>query len=178
MAMKYLDLPFTMRDIPSLDEIRRQEKRLGLSLPAVPLRALLRLMRVGNDVKASIESNLMKHDLSLARFALLAQLIRADHHQLTPSALAQQAGVTRATVTGVLDGLEKRGWVERRTHPEDRRSILVVLTDSGMSFMREILPDHIRYITSMIKDIEEADLARLLKTLDALEANIGEETDA
>lgn len=175
--MKYLDLPFTMRDIPSLDEIHRQEKRLGISLPAVPLRALLRLMRVGNDVKASMEANLLKSDLSLARFALLAQLLRAEHHQLTPSKLALQAGVTRATVTGVLDGLEKRGWVERQTHPEDRRSVLVVLTDSGMSFMREILPDHVRYITSMIQDIEEQDLAHLLTTLDSLETNIADVTD-
>lgn len=176
--MNHLDLPFTMRDIPTLEEIRHQEERLGIVLPAVPLRALLRLMRVSNDVQAAVEAHLQKSDLSMARFVLLSQLMRSETHQLTPSKLAEQAGVTRATVTGVLDGLEKRGWVKRHRHPEDRRSVIVKLTDSGISFVREILPHHVRHIASIIKDIAEPDLTELMTTLERIEENLVEGTDA
>lgn len=170
--MNHLDLPFTMQDIPSLAEIRRQNQALGTALPEVPLRALLRLMRVGNDVQTAIAAHLQAQGISTARFVLLAQLMRADGHQLTPSELAEGSGVTRATVTGLIDGLANSHWVERKLHPGDRRSVIVQLTEAGIDFLRSILPDHAETIVCMIRHIPEEDLVRLETTLDRVEANI------
>ena len=170
--MNYLDLPFTLKDIPSLDEIRRQEERLQIDLPAVPLRALLRLMRVGTDVQAAIAAQLQQSGVSLPRFVLLVQLMRAEDQRLTPSELAEKAGVTRATVTGLLDGLEKRGWIERKGHPDDRRSVIVQLTAPGTAFIREILPGHLDYITSLITGLAEPELLHLMETLERVERNL------
>src|SRR6266446_116721 len=49
----------------------------------------------------------------------------ARHGPLSPSALAQRASLHPATLTGILDRLERGGWVARERSPSDRRSILV-----------------------------------------------------
>jgi DNA-binding MarR family transcriptional regulator len=49
----------------------------------------------------------------------------ARHGPLTPSALARTAGLHPATVTGILDRLERGGWITRDRDPSDRRAVLV-----------------------------------------------------
>ena len=170
--MNHLDLPFTTQDIPSREEIRQQNERLQLALPETGLHAVLRLMRVGNDLQAAVGAHIQEHGISMARFDILAHLLRADDHQLTPSVLADRAGVTRATVTGLIDGLEKSLWVRREVHPNDRRSVIVELTEEGIAFLRGILPDHAEYITRMVRDIPDEDLLQLERTLARLEKNL------
>ncbi|HEY3008644.1 MAG TPA: MarR family transcriptional regulator [Micromonosporaceae bacterium] len=51
--------------------------------------------------------------------------VLAREGPLSPSALARRAGLHPATMTGVLDRLERAGWIERARHPSDRRAILV-----------------------------------------------------
>jgi DNA-binding MarR family transcriptional regulator len=49
----------------------------------------------------------------------------ARNAPLSPSALARRAGLHPATVIGVLDRLERGGWVARERDPSDRRAVLV-----------------------------------------------------
>ena len=49
----------------------------------------------------------------------------ARHGPLTPSALARRAGLHPATMTGILDRLERAGWVARDRDPSDRRAVLI-----------------------------------------------------
>lgn len=52
--------------------------------------------------------------------------------------LGQKLQITSATMTGILDRLEKMALIERRRHPHDRRAILVCLTNQGLSHAKEI----------------------------------------
>lgn len=49
----------------------------------------------------------------------------ARHGPLSPSALARRAGLHPATMTGILDRLERGGWVTRDRDPADRRGVVV-----------------------------------------------------
>src|SRR6266849_5477498 len=49
----------------------------------------------------------------------------AGHGPLSPSALARRAGLHPATMTGILDRLERGGWVARERDPADRRAVVV-----------------------------------------------------
>jgi DNA-binding MarR family transcriptional regulator len=54
--------------------------------------------------------------------------------------VAAEAGISKGTLTGVADTLEKRGLLERRAHPDDARRVLLHLTPSGLQLMAELFP--------------------------------------
>jgi DNA-binding MarR family transcriptional regulator len=61
----------------------------------------------------------------------------ASYGPLSPSALARRAGLHPATVTGILDRLERGGWVARERDPSDRRAVVVrALTGRTAELMR------------------------------------------
>ena len=83
-------------------------------------------------------------DLKAADLECLDLITR--YGPLSPSALAQRAGLHPATLTGILDRLERGGWIDRDRHPSDRRGVVVraargrgaeilrlYLVDSGMN---------------------------------------------
>jgi DNA-binding MarR family transcriptional regulator len=82
--------------------------------------------------------------------------------------LAEALACTRATVTGIVDTLEKKALVRREPHPEDRRSMLVKLTDEGRSLLRST-PGLEKTFGSCCCDLlpppETQELRRLLKKL-------------
>jgi DNA-binding MarR family transcriptional regulator len=68
---------------------------------------------------------------------LVLGLLR-DNGSMSPSELGSRLIVTRATVTGLLDSLEKPGFVRRLRHPTDRRSIIVEITDDGLAVLAQV----------------------------------------
>jgi DNA-binding MarR family transcriptional regulator len=59
------------------------------------------------------------------------------HGPLNPSALARRAGLHPATMTGILDRLERGGWIARDRDPDDRRAVVIrVLRDRGGELFR------------------------------------------
>jgi long-chain acyl-CoA synthetase len=91
-----------------------------------PARVLARLTRV-------VESALGDDDLSLSQYRLLAFLSQGDW---AASALADRLQVSRPSITGLVDGLVKRGLVERRPRADDRRRVDHVLTAAGRTALR------------------------------------------
>lgn len=65
--------------------------------------------------------------LTHGQFFMLIALLEEDGVQ--PSQLAEKTALDRPTVTGLLDRLERDGWVERRLDPSDRRTLRVHLTE-------------------------------------------------
>jgi DNA-binding MarR family transcriptional regulator len=59
------------------------------------------------------------------------------HGSLSPTALARRAGLHPATMTGILDRLERGGWIVRERDPSDRRAVLVrVIHDRYAELLR------------------------------------------
>ena len=61
-----------------------------------------------------------------------------DEDDVTSHALGQRLQITSATMTGILDRLEKMELIERKPNPEDRRAILVCLTQRGLDLADKI----------------------------------------
>jgi MarR family 2-MHQ and catechol resistance regulon transcriptional repressor len=82
--------------------------------------------------------------------------------------LAEALACTRATVTGIVDTLEKKALVRRVPHPDDRRSTLVTLTEGGKEALQST-PGLEEKFDSCCCDLlpaeESAELIRLLKKL-------------
>src|SRR5919112_6657199 len=70
----------------------------------------LHLLRAGDEAFRVVESHLAQHEISQGRFGVLMALWgncqRSGRDVLTPAELAERTGVTRATITGLVDTLE------------------------------------------------------------------------
>ena len=88
---------------------------------ASPARVLARLAR-------QVEHALADAELSIPQYRLLAYLAKGDE---AASHLADKLAVSRPSVTALVDGLVKRGFVERHAREDDRRRIDHVLTPAG-----------------------------------------------
>ncbi len=87
---------------------------------------------------------------------------------LPPHQIAERLIISRATVTGLLDSLEKRGYVRRLPHSSDRRMLLIELTDSGRQVaheFRQLVHQHEKTWLSGFNQTEQEQLIALLRRL-------------
>jgi DNA-binding MarR family transcriptional regulator len=96
--------------------------------------ATRRRRRLSNTIKESlrelsIQLSLLNHrvgaNLKLKDVDLDCLDLISRHGPLSPSALARRAGLHPATMTGVIDRLERGGWATRERDPADRRAVVV-----------------------------------------------------
>ena len=68
---------------------------------------------------------------------LLLGILR-DRGPMSPSELGERLIVTRATITGLVDSLERHGFVRRSPNPADRRGLLVEITPAGLTVLQAL----------------------------------------
>jgi DNA-binding MarR family transcriptional regulator len=84
---------------------------------------------------------------------------------LTPAELAERTGVTRATITGLVDTLERAGFVTRTPHPGDRRMMSVGLTKRGEQLLAQIMPEHFRRMAWLMGPLSENERKTFVRLL-------------
>lgn len=128
------------------------------------IRLCFQMLSVAAGIDRGCVALLELHGLSEGRFVLLA-LLDASTYGLAPTALAEQAGVTRGTVSGLLDGLEREALIERRADANDRRARRVQLTHKGKRLAKTVVEQHGRWTASLSANLpatEREQLAALL----------------
>lgn len=103
----------------------------------MPGHLIRRLSQQSNQVFQD-EMKRIGADVTSVQFASM-QAIEL-HGEMEQSQIAQSIHYDKATIGGVIDRLEKRGWVERKSNPKDRRAKLVTLTKEGRKALEEITP--------------------------------------
>jgi DNA-binding MarR family transcriptional regulator len=164
---------FYLRDIPTSEVLQAHAQRYPGMSPAA-CEAFLVLLRVASDVLSGSDAYLAEHGLSQGRFTVMMILNRDPESGLSPSDLAERAGVTRATMTGLLDALEGDGLVTRTAHPQDRRMLTVRLTEAGLRRLDEMLPEYFRRISALVGDLDESEQRALIGLLRRIESRVGE----
>jgi DNA-binding MarR family transcriptional regulator len=140
--------------------------------------AYLHLLRTADDVFALSELRLSAYGISQGRFGVLMLLWRSSEPRngdipitqppcgpRTPAELADAAGVTRATMTGLIDTLERDGYVVREPDPSDRRMLLVRLTKKAENFLARFLPVHFRGASEVMGALTESERKTLVRLL-------------
>jgi DNA-binding MarR family transcriptional regulator len=145
---------FYLRDLPKYEAIRARAARYPEVDPAA-CEAFLTLLRVGSDVLAALERYLSNHHISMGRFTVLMVLNRDPSQGMNPSDLAAKCGVTRATITGLLDSLERKRLIRRESAQADRRTILIRLTDKGIELLEGMLHDYYRRMALLMGELSE-----------------------
>src|ERR1700689_1180790 len=146
-------MPYLLiKNLPRYECLLEAAKRFP-DLDPSACEAFLHLLRAGDEVFHECEAYLAKHNLSQGRFTVLMQLLdKMENRPIsrTPAELADLAGVTRATMTGLIDTLERDGLVRREPDPDDRRMMSVQLTALGEAALRKVLPKHFRLMATLM----------------------------
>jgi DNA-binding MarR family transcriptional regulator len=156
-----------LKDLPRYEcllEVAQQFPALDPSACEV----FLHLLRTGDEAFRVTEEHFNAKGLSQGRFTVLMLLYDktcGKTNILTPAQLAEKAGVTRATMTGLVDTLERGGMVTRKPDPADRRQLSVELTSRGTAFLNKILPEHFRRISSLMEILSEAERRTMVRLL-------------
>lgn len=175
-----------LKDLPRYECLMEASREFPELDPSA-VEAFLHLLLTGDNVFAVSERNLAEHGISHGRFGVLMLLWRGGQPRSeasraggaedcgggprTPAELADAAGVTRATMTGLIDTLERDGLVKREPDPHDRRMMSVIITAKGESFLQAFLPGHFKMIAGLIAPLSETERKTLVKLLVKIQAN-------
>ena len=130
--------------------------------------AMATLVRTGQAINAELDrAMLASYGAPQPVMNCLAVIEGADT-ELTPSEISERTLVSSATMTNTLDALERLGWARRIPNPEDRRSVLVEITDEGQTVADRFLPGIRVLEQSLLAELSSTERATLLRLLGKL----------
>jgi DNA-binding MarR family transcriptional regulator len=97
--------------------------------------------------------------LSRARLSALSVVVFRG--PLTLGELAAAEGVRSATMTGIVNGLERDGLVQRRPHGRDKRSVNIAATGAGRRLLGRARARRIEHVAAKLDDLSDEDLELL-----------------
>ncbi|HEY9524299.1 MAG TPA: MarR family transcriptional regulator [Thermopolyspora sp.] len=162
----------TTRPTRGTDEVDRlvaawRQERPDLDVE--PLEVLSRITRLARHLDRARRDAFAEHDLEPWEFDVLTALRRAgEPYELSPGTLLRATLVTSGTMTNRIDRLAAAGLVRRRQDPEDRRGVLVSLTEAGLGRVDAAFDGLLRREHELLAGLDTAErraLADLLRTL-------------
>ena len=150
--------------IPTWEELARHKELVPEIEPAAVI-AMLGSKQAAEDIQQSILDVLQQqYHLSEGRFCALI-VLHQNREGVAPSQLAAKVGVTRATISNMLQRLERDGMIDVVPAAGDGRGKVARLTAQGIAFMDEILPPHYLRVTQLMERLTEAEQQELIRLL-------------
>ena len=151
-----------------LEAERDVQARLGdFPLDFASLDAISNIYRAAGSVRRRAEHELLSsYGLSFGGFTIMWVLWVWE--EMETARLAEECGVAKGTLTGMLTTLEKQGLVSRNRVETDKRRVLVDLTPTGKSTISELFPKFNVFEGQMSAGLspdEKRELARLLRVV-------------
>jgi DNA-binding MarR family transcriptional regulator len=153
-----------LKDLPGEKILRKFAERYE-EVDTESVIHFLNILRIATELSEALDRFLATHGLLQGRWWVLILLMREDDLTSTPSELAEKAGVSRATMSGLINGLLRDGWITRQEDHQDRRSYSVKLSADGQAKLDEVMPDYYLRVKKMMSAIPSQQRAILLKQL-------------
>lgn len=150
--------------LEELERLARQEATHPTCDP-LNVQALVWLFRAFNAAITAQTEELRPLGLSPSAFNVLMALHNTDGHTLEPCQIAQRLLISRPSVTGLLDTLENKNLLTRSAHPDDRRRILVTLTNDGLALLESHFATHYAEQNNLFCDLDAEERATLITLL-------------
>lgn len=160
-----------LKKLPKFETMRECAQRYPELDPAATQTSLV-LLRVASDVIAAMDEELAGHGISQGRFTILMLLENCSQPSLSPSDLAEMSGVSRASVSGLLDGLEKSGMVRRGAGLRDGRGRPVTITAKGKRFLEKMLPAHFTWLARVMQNLSQKERHQLIELVGKIDPNV------
>ncbi|TQJ86851.1 MarR family winged helix-turn-helix transcriptional regulator [Streptomyces sp. SLBN-31] len=156
--------------MPGQRSITQAEKLAEAKLGGIPVRheqmaVVANIYRAASAVRQHLENSVLRGaDLTWTAFVVLWVVWIWGESETRH--VAEEAGISKGTLTGVSRTLEKRGLVKRAGHPSDGRLVLLSLTEEGEELMREVFPAfnaEEAFVTERLDEEECRDVAASLR---------------
>ena len=152
-----------------VDDIVARWRAERPDLDVTPLQVLSRVSRLARHLDRARRAAFAAHGLEAWEFDVLSALRRqGEPYQLSPGALLRATLVTSGTMTNRIDRLAARGLVRRHPDPQDKRGVLVELTNAGLRSVDAAMADLLereRGLLGALPAGQQRDLAGLLRVL-------------
>lgn len=129
------------------------------------------LLRTALYLKRAMKTLFSRYNLTGAQFGTLT---RIPPEGIPLTQLAEMAWADPGNVSGIVDRLEREGWVQRHRSSQDRRVVLIALTAQGRALLDEILPLHRAAVRQVMGVLSAAERATLRDLLARIEGQVGE----
>ncbi len=130
------------------------------------------LERTARRVKQYAQSkfNELQFEITVDQWSVLKNLY--NNQDLSQAALAELVFKDQPTLTRILDLLCKKGLVERKAHPTDRRCFTVHLTLEGLAKVEQLLPEVNTIREKAWENLSHADFEQFKKVLNTIYSNL------
>ncbi|WP_028589841.1 MarR family winged helix-turn-helix transcriptional regulator [Paenibacillus massiliensis] len=145
------------------DSIRKTLRKRGATdQDLMDIETFVSFAHLANGIFRDMNRDFARIGVSQGRIIVLSVLLSHAPHDMTPSELADEADVTRGTMTGLIDGLERDGMIERIAHSSDKRMITIRLKEKGRDFLSQVIPYYRNLIQTMLSEftLEDHQLMR------------------
>lgn len=156
-----------LKDLPNAEILSKFAERY----PDADIHKVLQfltVLRIGSDLSLMLDNFLAGYGLLQGRWWVLILLMREADLTTTPSILASKAGVSRATMTGLLDGLEREGLVSRVADKHDRRRLAIQLTAAGQAKLDQVMPAYYQRVNALMDSLSSTEAEELIQSLKSL----------
>jgi DNA-binding MarR family transcriptional regulator len=131
---------------------------------AAAIRALLGLRTTAQRVENSLGSWFLEAGLTPQKFGVLI-VLHAEGEPISLSDLRRYLGTTQANVTGLVAGLERDGFIDRKASTEDRRVSYISLSRTGKSVVGKLLPSYFAKNKAAMRGLTQAEKKTLVDLL-------------
>jgi DNA-binding MarR family transcriptional regulator/CheY-like chemotaxis protein len=163
-SLRQMQQSFVPREkVAPLNQLVTETAHAIIQLPGKMdvLQTMSIITRIARTVLRITDEHAAKLGISQTKLAVLMYLNREPEFCTSPSELAKHCGVSRAAMTGLLDGLENDGYVERDSHPSDRRALTITLTPKGQQFLDWIAPQDPYQLSELMGALSEPEREKL-----------------
>lgn len=136
-------------------------------------RFVMVVLTTARRIDAACADLLARHHLTEGRLAVL--LAVSAEPGITPRTLSERLAVTSATVTGLIDRLERDGLTERQQHPSDRRTHTLTVTAAGERLIAELVPLYAGWLQRLGAGIGPDERGGAAAVLAAVQRNLNAE---
>jgi DNA-binding MarR family transcriptional regulator len=154
----------------------QQELRLRQPLASRNHEALLALVRTSSLMQKLSDRFFVRFGLTDVQFNILMILKDYGKDGASQQQLSENLIVTKSNIVGLIDRLEKAGFVRRQAHPTDRRYNQIVLTRDGEKLEAQIEAQYFKEVDTMMNVLTEAQKKALIKAMEAIRLYIGART--
>ena len=162
-----------------LDMLETNLRALRARVPDLPFTEILLcrlLLQMGREMATSFEQRIRPFGLAEAEFRVLTTLFSEPDGVAHPSDLCARAGQRPANMSRISDALVRRDLITRVLSAQDRRRMVLRITEQGEDLVRRLLPKLFAPLRGMLAEFSESEQRLLVSQLKRLYANL-EETD-